>query len=151
MNAPHGLFTMKNTVDQRWPCLAGAIARFPVPIASNPGVCFLANCATCPAAALTPPPVSSACETIAMPTASPTLTTSDLRAAIDRLPRFPLGHFPTPLELAGGFSKTLGGPQVYVKRDELHGLALRRQQNWHNELLIADALRRSARSLSSSS
>src|SRR5260221_14223942 len=42
------------------------------------------------------------------PTATSPLTTSDLRAAIDRLPRFALGHFPTPLEHAERFSKSLG-------------------------------------------
>ena len=67
-----------------------------------------------------------------MPIASHPLTTSDLRAAIDRLPRFPLGHFPTPLELAGRFSKALGGPQVYIKRDDCTGLAMGGNKTRHN-------------------
>jgi len=72
------------------------------------------------------------------------LTTFDLRAAIDRLPRFPLGHFPTPLEPAARFSKALGGPQVFIKRDDCTGLAFGGNKTRHNEFLIADALRQGA-------
>src|SRR5579872_662965 len=79
-----------------------------------------------------------------MPTATPALTTADLRAAIDRLPRFPLAHLPTPLEPAERFSKALGGPQVYVKRDDCTGLAMGGNKTRHNEFLIADALRQGA-------
>lgn len=79
-----------------------------------------------------------------MSTAAKALTTSDLRAAVDRLPRFPLGHFPTPLELAARFSKTLGGPEVYVKRDDCTGLAFGGNKTRHNEFLIADAIRQGA-------
>lgn len=79
-----------------------------------------------------------------MPTAAPCLSTSDLRAAIDRLPRFPLGHFPTPLEYVERFSKALGGPRIYVKRDDCTGLAFGGNKTRHNEFLIADALRQKA-------
>ncbi len=78
-----------------------------------------------------------------MPTSS-ALTTSDLRAAIDRLPRFPLAHLPTPLEHAPRFSKALGGPQVYIKRDDCTGLAMGGNKTRHNEFLIADAQRQQA-------
>lgn len=78
-----------------------------------------------------------------MPTAS-ALTTSDLRAAIAPLPRFPLAHLPTPFEHAARFSKTLGGPQVYIKRDDCTGLAMGGNKTRHNEFLIADALRQKA-------
>jgi 1-aminocyclopropane-1-carboxylate deaminase/D-cysteine desulfhydrase-like pyridoxal-dependent ACC family enzyme len=79
-----------------------------------------------------------------MPTATSPLTTSDLRAAIDRLPRFALGHFPTPLEHAERFSKSLGGPQIYIKRDDCTGLAFGGNKTRHNEFLVADALRQGA-------
>jgi 1-aminocyclopropane-1-carboxylate deaminase/D-cysteine desulfhydrase-like pyridoxal-dependent ACC family enzyme len=79
-----------------------------------------------------------------MPAISPSLSTSDLRAAIDRLPRYPLGHFPTPLEPAARFSKALGGPEIYIKRDDCTGLAFGGNKTRHNEFLIADALRQGA-------
>lgn len=79
-----------------------------------------------------------------MTAASHSLTTSDLRAAIDRLPRFPLGHFPTPLEPAARFSKALGGPEVYIKRDDCTGLAFGGNKTRHNEFLIADAIQQGA-------
>ncbi|MBI3862123.1 MAG: D-cysteine desulfhydrase family protein [Planctomycetia bacterium] len=79
-----------------------------------------------------------------MNASSPCLSTSDLRAAVARLPRFPLGHFPTPLERADRFSKTLGGPDIYIKRDDCTGLAFGGNKTRHNEFLIADALQQGA-------
>lgn len=75
-----------------------------------------------------------------MPATLSPLTTLQLREAIDRVPRFALGHFPTPLEHAARFSKTLGGPDVYIKRDDCTGLALGGNKTRHNEFLIGDAL-----------
>lgn len=79
-----------------------------------------------------------------MPTTAPCLSTTELRAAIDRLPRYLLGHYPTPLEHLKRFSKTLGGPQIYIKRDDCTGLALGGNKTRHNEFLIADALAQGA-------
>lgn len=70
--------------------------------------------------------------------------TVELRAAIDRLPRFSLGHFPTPLERADRFSRALGGPEIYIKRDDCTGLAFGGNKTRHNEFLIADALKKGA-------
>lgn len=41
-----------------------------------------------------------------------------------RLPRADLGNFPTPLEAAPNLSKALGGPKIYIKRDDLSGLSV---------------------------
>ncbi len=79
-----------------------------------------------------------------MSTTAPCLSTTELRAAIDRLPRYLLGHYPTPLEHAERFSKALGGPQIYIKRDDCTGLALGGNKTRHNEFLIADALAQQA-------
>ncbi|MFN0055954.1 MAG: D-cysteine desulfhydrase family protein [Planctomycetales bacterium] len=79
-----------------------------------------------------------------MASASSPLTTAQLRAAIAPLPRFPLGHFPTPLEYCERFSKTLGGPDIYLKRDDCTGLAMGGNKTRHNEFLIADALQQGA-------
>ena len=68
-----------------------------------------------------------------------TFSTSELRDRVDRLPRYPLGHLPTPLEHLPRFSKAIGGPQVYIKRDDCTGLAFGGNKTRHNEFLIADA------------
>lgn len=69
-----------------------------------------------------------------------TYSATQLREAIDRLPRFPLGHLPTPLEYLPRFSEALGGPRVWIKRDDCTGLAFGGNKTRHNEFLIADAL-----------
>jgi D-cysteine desulfhydrase family pyridoxal phosphate-dependent enzyme len=55
------------------------------------------------------------------------------------LPRFPLAHLPTPLEVAPNLSAALGGPRVLIKRDDLTGLALGGNKTRKLEYLIADA------------
>jgi L-cysteate sulfo-lyase len=72
------------------------------------------------------------------------LSTDQLRKAIDRLPRYPLAHLPTPLELAARFSEVIGGPEIYIKRDDCTGLAFGGNKTRHNEFLIADALAQKA-------
>ena len=42
---------------------------------------------------------------------------------LSRFPRVSLAHLPTPLEPLPRFSKHLGGPQIWVKRDDCTGLA----------------------------
>lgn len=68
------------------------------------------------------------------------LTVSDLRAAIDRVPRYPLAFYPTPLQKLEKLSRLLGGPNVFIKRDDCTGFALGGNKARHNEYLIADAL-----------
>lgn len=46
-----------------------------------------------------------------------------LRAALEAQPRVRLGAFPTPLEHLPRLSSTLSGPDIWVKRDDLTGLA----------------------------
>lgn len=72
------------------------------------------------------------------------LTTQELRAAIAKLPRYPLAHLPTPFEHLTRFSKTLGGPQIYIKRDDCTGLVFGGNKARHHEFLIADALAQKA-------
>jgi 1-aminocyclopropane-1-carboxylate deaminase/D-cysteine desulfhydrase-like pyridoxal-dependent ACC family enzyme len=73
-----------------------------------------------------------------------TLSPDRLREAIARVPRFPLGHFPTTLEPAVRFSKILGGPEIWIKRDDCTGLVFGGNKTRHNEFLIADALAQGA-------
>lgn len=42
---------------------------------------------------------------------------------LSRFPRVSLAHLPTPLELLPRLSKALGGPNIYIKRDDCTGLA----------------------------
>jgi len=73
-----------------------------------------------------------------------TFSTVELRDRVDRLPQYPLGHLPTPLEHLPRFSKAIGGPPVYIKRDDCTGLAFGGNKTRHNEFLIADALAKGA-------
>jgi len=44
--------------------------------------------------------------------------------SIVKLPRVNLGNWPTPLHELPHLSEVLGGPRIFVKRDDLTGLAL---------------------------
>jgi 1-aminocyclopropane-1-carboxylate deaminase/D-cysteine desulfhydrase-like pyridoxal-dependent ACC family enzyme len=55
-----------------------------------------------------------------------------------------LGHLPTPLEFAPRFSETLGGPRVWLKRDDCTGLLFGGNKTRHNEFLLADAIAKGA-------
>jgi len=72
------------------------------------------------------------------------LTTADLIRAVETLPRYPLAHLPTPLEFLPRFSKALGGPPIYIKRDDCTGLAIGGNKTRHNEFLIGAALQQQA-------
>ena len=59
---------------------------------------------------------------------------------LSRFPRVHLAHLPTPLEFLPNFTKTLGGPNIYIKRDDCTGLATGGNKTRKLEFLIADAL-----------
>lgn len=59
---------------------------------------------------------------------------------LSRFPRVRLAHAPTPLEPLTALSKHLGGPRLFVKRDDSTGLALGGNKTRKLEFLIADAL-----------
>lgn len=46
----------------------------------------------------------------------------DINEVIDRLPRVRLANLPTPLEEMPHLSKMLGGPRIWIKRDDFTGL-----------------------------
>ncbi|MHB1293461.1 MAG: D-cysteine desulfhydrase family protein [Anaerolineae bacterium] len=60
------------------------------------------------------------------------------------LPRVSLGCWPTPLYELERLSRTLGGPHILIKRDDLSGLATGGNKTRKLELLIADALQQGA-------
>src|SRR5215212_8804543 len=63
-----------------------------------------------------------------------------LESAIARLNRIKLGYMPTPLEALPRLSAALGGPPIYIKRDDLTGLAFGGNKTRMLEFSLADAL-----------
>ena len=58
-----------------------------------------------------------------------------------------LGSFPTPLELAPRLSAALGGPPIFIKREDLSGLALGGNKTRQAEALMAEAMEAGADSV----
>ncbi len=61
-----------------------------------------------------------------------------------RYPRVRLGHMPTPLEPMDNLSKHLGGPRLWVKRDDCTGLSSGGNKTRKLEFLMAEALAQQA-------
>jgi len=59
---------------------------------------------------------------------------------INRLPRYLLAMLPTPLEELQNLSRHLGGPRIFLKRDDLTGLALGGNKTRMLEFTVAKAL-----------
>ncbi len=55
-------------------------------------------------------------------------------------PRIQLGHFPTPLEPIGNLTALLGGPRLWVKRDDCTGLSSGGNKTRKLEYLMAEAV-----------
>lgn len=64
-----------------------------------------------------------------------------------RFPRIQLGHFPTPLEKLDNLSRALGGPDIYIKRDDCTGLATGGNKTRKLEFLAAEAVAQGADTL----
>lgn len=56
------------------------------------------------------------------------------------IPRIDLGYTPTPLEPLDRLSEVLGGPRIWIKRDDCTGLATGGNKTRKLEYLMADAL-----------
>jgi len=63
-----------------------------------------------------------------------------VRAIEEKLRRYTLGFFPTPLAEMKRLSRHLGGPHLWIKRDDLAGLALGGNKTRKLEFLMAEAL-----------
>jgi L-cysteate sulfo-lyase len=61
-----------------------------------------------------------------------------------KFPRLRLGHGPTPLEPMLNLSRLLGGPNLWIKRDDCTGLATGGNKTRKLEYLMADALAQGA-------
>lgn len=76
------------------------------------------------------------------PTGSTDLMASrckDLAVRLAKFPRVALGHLPTPLEPMDRLSEELGGPRIWVKRDDCTGLSSGGNKTRKLEFLMADA------------
>ncbi|MEM9208096.1 MAG: D-cysteine desulfhydrase [Pseudomonadota bacterium] len=60
---------------------------------------------------------------------------------LSRYPRVRLAHLPTPLEFLPRLTQHLGGPRIYVKRDDCTGLGTGGNKTRKLEFLMADAER----------
>src|SRR5919201_241972 len=65
----------------------------------------------------------------------------------DHLPRIRLAHLPTPVHEMPRLSRALGGPRLFVKRDDLTGLATGGNKTRKLEFSVAEALRQDADTL----
>ncbi|MEX2643054.1 MAG: D-cysteine desulfhydrase [Acetobacterales bacterium] len=61
-----------------------------------------------------------------------------------RFPRLRFAHLPTPLEPMDNLTKLLGGPRLWIKRDDCTGLATGGNKTRKLEFLMADALAKGA-------
>ena len=55
------------------------------------------------------------------------------------IPRMNFAHLPTPVEEMPRLSATLGGPRIFVKRDDQTGLAFGGNKTRKLEFLVAEA------------
>jgi L-cysteate sulfo-lyase len=62
-----------------------------------------------------------------------------VQAKLDGFPRIRLGHLPTPLEPLDRLSEHLGGPRIWVKRDDCTGLSTGGNKTRKLEFLMAEA------------
>ncbi|MGD0866237.1 MAG: D-cysteine desulfhydrase [Rhizomicrobium sp.] len=63
---------------------------------------------------------------------------------LSRFPRVKLAHLPTPLEPMERLSKHLGGPHLWIKRDDCTGLSTGGNKTRKLEFLMGDAMRHGA-------
>lgn len=63
---------------------------------------------------------------------------------LSRFPRVSLAHLPTPLEHLPRFSEHLGGPEIWVKRDDCTGLATGGNKTRKLEWVMGDAVEEGA-------
>jgi len=71
-------------------------------------------------------------------------TLNTLKKKIQAFPRKELIHRPTPLRRLDRLTKELGGPEIWIKRDDLTGLAFGGNKSRKLEFIIPDALSQGA-------
>ena len=76
---------------------------------------------------------------------------SDVAARIAAYPRLALGFYPTPLDPMERLSRHLGGPRLFVKREDCSGFAMGGNKVRQLEFPLGDALAKGADTLVSAS
>ena len=64
----------------------------------------------------------------------------DIQSAIDSCPRQRLLHLPTPLQPLDRLRQEIGGPRIWIKRDDLTGLAFGGNKSRYLEFTLAEAI-----------
>lgn len=77
----------------------------------------------------------------------PELTLESLKQRLARFPKKRLIQLPTPLVRLEHLSRQLGGPEIWIKRDDLTGAGFGGNKSRKLELIIADALAKKADTL----
>jgi 1-aminocyclopropane-1-carboxylate deaminase len=70
-----------------------------------------------------------------------------LESLLSAAPKFSLATLPTPIHPLHGLSRRLGGPELWIKRDDLTGLAGGGNKTRKLEFVVADAISRGADTL----
>ena len=71
-------------------------------------------------------------------------SSSDIKKRISRFPKKNLIHLPTPFQKLENLTRSLGGPEIFIKRDDLTGLAFGGNKSRKLEFIIQDALDKKA-------
>lgn len=69
-----------------------------------------------------------------------TMTIPEIRAMIAKVPRVSLACLPTPLHEAPRLAEALGGPRIFIKRDDLTGVAFGGNKTRNYEFRMAAAV-----------
>ena len=72
------------------------------------------------------------------------VTRDDLAARLAAHPRIRLAHLPTPLDPCPRLADAIGVPALYIKRDDLTGLAFGGNKTRHLEFTFAEILQSGA-------
>jgi len=73
-----------------------------------------------------------------------TISRKTLQSRIDALSREQIAHLPTPLEFCPRLTEALGGPEIWIKRDDCTGLAFGGNKTRQLEFVFAEALQQGA-------
>ena len=71
----------------------------------------------------------------------------NINKVMKSIPRLRFAHLPTPIEELPRLANALGGPKIFVKRDDLTGLAFGGNKTRKLEFLVAEAQKLSAKTL----
>jgi D-cysteine desulfhydrase family pyridoxal phosphate-dependent enzyme len=72
------------------------------------------------------------------------ISLAEMNGRLEKFPKKNLIPLPTPLQIMGNLSRSLGGPNIYIKRDDLTGLAMGGNKSRKLEYIIQDVLDKKA-------